>query len=589
MAMTVRELVATLSLAKDQASFDAGASALTNIRNIAVGIGTAVAAAFAVHKVADFVDETRELGAHLDDVNRATGVSTQTLQEFGYAATLGGASVEGANEALTHLGRHVGDALSGGAEAAKVFSSLGISIKDASGKALPLDAVLLQVSDKMKAAKSDAERLNMSFDFFGRGGGAAMVGVLKDGSGALRESMQEARTLGIVLDSETIKATADLDDNMDKLDASAQGLKTTIGSALVPVVLEITNAMVKWWKANGPLIRQGLKEVFEGIGTALHIVSAAAQVLVEHWRSVAIAGGLVLGVLTLYEAGVGAAAFASTVFAGGLVGVAAGLATAAAAAWAFLAPLLAVVAVAVVGALAFIVLDDAVTGLMGGDSVIGSNHGKWGEMAKALDDEATKANISWWKYALAELGVLLLHNMDWADRFGTSVSDLASDFADAMEEMTFGEFIERQAARGLVAMQGFVKSVADLLGGVSSRLGLSMSSSGSDARSSWDTLSSGLLGFTPSTVGDLVGPLRDADFLAGSGPMRENTFANGPQLLGGDASQQWVTIAPAVTVNVEARGSDLNGHDVASQTARAVSMVLGDHALYLQQAGVPGG
>ena len=73
----------------------------------------------------------------IDKVSQQTGVATDDLQKFQFAASQSGVSTEGLNKSLQTLAKRSGEVVMEGGEFEKVFNNLGISLTDADGKSSP--------------------------------------------------------------------------------------------------------------------------------------------------------------------------------------------------------------------------------------------------------------------------------------------------------------------------------------------------------------------------------------------------------------------------------------------------------------------
>src|SRR5262245_29426746 len=175
--------------------------------------GAGIAAAFAVREVARIIGQIVEWGDKLQALSDRTGVGTDRLQQFTSAAHAANVDVSGLNETLDVFARNVGRAAEGQGELGKVFKELNIK---PTGDLLD---VLLQVADKVQAAKTRSEEYRIVTAALGRANGE-LVGFLRQGSAAITEQMQAYKALT----PEAIKALADLDANWKALGATLKNI-----------------------------------------------------------------------------------------------------------------------------------------------------------------------------------------------------------------------------------------------------------------------------------------------------------------------------------------------------------------------------
>lgn len=365
MSLTVTEMVAKLGLDIDEGEFDKGDRLVEGLKAGLMGLaGVATAAAAALGAL---VAKTVASASAADDASQATGISADALQELGHAAQLSGSSADEVQGALMRLSRAAGDAARGSAESAAGFARLGVSVRSTSGAVKTADVLLGELADAI-ARLPEAERAAAAVDVFGQSG-ARLVPLLSQGRDGIAALRKEARDLGVVLDSDTIAAAADLGDTFDRVAASARGLGYVVAGPLLAPLRRAGEAMVRWWMANQALIRQRVDAfwrvmlpVLQAVGTALLAIGDAVVAGIEHWRDLAVVlGGAVLAALMANASALTWSAGLYAVVA--LQAVAA--AVAAAAAW-----VMAALPFIFLGTVLALVIDDIYEFATGGESLI---------------------------------------------------------------------------------------------------------------------------------------------------------------------------------------------------------------------------
>ena len=375
--MIVRELFAKLGLSVDAASFAVADQMLGAVKS---GLGLLVSGAVrAGEGLTEIITKTVETASALNDTSVALGVTTDAIQELGYAAQLNGSSVEGMSDGLRKLSINMAAAAGGSEEAAQTFRRLGVQIS-ANGKLRDADEVFGDLADKFKAMPDGARKVATAVALFGKSG-AALIPTLMEGREGLAALRQEAIDLGIVLDAKTIKAGDALGDSFDKLKLAWIGLRYTVAGPLLDGIRESVDAMVEWVKANRQLIAQRMRGLIRGLGSAIRVLAAGFMLVwrglnfvIERWKLFA---ALIIGSLAAI-----AIANAGSVISFVALGAAAiGSAIAAAAAWVVAAAPF--VALAAVIAVVLLALEDLWVFLHGGKSLIG-DVGK--ELARLVSD-----------------------------------------------------------------------------------------------------------------------------------------------------------------------------------------------------------
>lgn len=196
--------------------------------------GAAITGAFAL-----MVDSATKYGEQVDKISKQTGIATDVISSLGYAAQQEHASMQGLADGLKFLSRNMDEAAMGGKQQKEAFDRLGISLIDAQGKMKSVDTVLLEVADAMKGAGDEAAKTNIAMTLFGRSG-AELVPFLQQGSDGIKTMQNEARDLGIELDTETTRSFKAFRDETDKLKGAFQGFQVTVVKDVLPAFAELT-------------------------------------------------------------------------------------------------------------------------------------------------------------------------------------------------------------------------------------------------------------------------------------------------------------------------------------------------------------
>ncbi len=149
----------------------------------------------------------------LVDASQRIGLGTEALQEFRFAASQVGVETRTTDLALQRFTRRLGEAQQGGGELKATLEEYNIELREADGTARTAEAVLRDLTEAMKNAKSENERLLIQFKAFdseGVGFGNALIGDFD-------RIIAEARELGLILDDELVQRGADLNREWDRL------------------------------------------------------------------------------------------------------------------------------------------------------------------------------------------------------------------------------------------------------------------------------------------------------------------------------------------------------------------------------------
>lgn len=261
-------------LSKINKSFAGVRKAMSGVKDAAGGLRDAMVpmaavgaamGAFAGKAVKDFLDTS---GA-LQDMSDRLGVSAEKLQEWQYVAEKSGVNAETMQGSMEKLNKAIFDAASGKGDGAKLFKRLGISVKDANGNLRNAADIMPQLADAFAKNEKATVRTAMAQQLMGKSG-TAMIGVLSQGSSAIREQQDEARRLGLILsDADIAAADAFSDEQLGKFQKQLAAIQMTIGAKLIPVLAPLVQQMSSWLSENRVQIADGIARAAGAIGDAL--------------------------------------------------------------------------------------------------------------------------------------------------------------------------------------------------------------------------------------------------------------------------------------------------------------------------------
>lgn len=159
------------------------------------------------------------------------GATTEELSSLQHIAELTGVGTQGMNKAMTQFVRRLGEAKEGSGEAFDALQRMGLSAERLSK--LPLSDALGEVSDKINALETSADKAQAAYRLFGRQG-VALTKVLEFGSAGIRESRFEADKLGISFSRFEASKVEEGNDAITRLKAVFTGLANVIAIRVSP-------------------------------------------------------------------------------------------------------------------------------------------------------------------------------------------------------------------------------------------------------------------------------------------------------------------------------------------------------------------
>ena len=245
-----------------------------------VTIGTFAALAAAVVEAEKaLISLTIESAAYADEIltqSAVTGLSTEALQEYQYAAELVDVSLDTLTSSQAKMIKSMDAARRGSKEQAEAFDKLGISVQNADGTLRDAQDVFGDVIDALGAISNETERDAIAMTIFGRSA-RDLNPLIKAGSDGLRELAQEAHDVGYVMGEEALDALGAVDDQLQRMNRSGEALKNQIAVGMAPAVENLmkkgTDLFVRLQEAAEG---SGILEVF---GALLDVVSALEPLL----------------------------------------------------------------------------------------------------------------------------------------------------------------------------------------------------------------------------------------------------------------------------------------------------------------------
>lgn len=244
------------------------------------GIGlsaTAAAAALigAVRSAADYGDK-------LDNMSQRTGVAVEELSRLSFAAQMSDTSQEALGKGLAYLSNLMAAAAGGAGESAALFEKYGIAVRNADGSVRSASDVLADLADVFATMPDGVQKTALATEFFGKKMGQELIPLLNAGKAGLKALGDEAERLGLVMSGDQAKASAEFNDNLDRMAGLARSASIVVGNALLPAINSFIQKMLLA-RDNGLSVGQVLFDVLPkqtaGIDEQISKVGAALDKL----------------------------------------------------------------------------------------------------------------------------------------------------------------------------------------------------------------------------------------------------------------------------------------------------------------------
>lgn len=207
----------------------------------ALASAAAAAGAAAAATAGVLAKATRDTANYADELmtqSKVTGVSTDSLQKYAYAAELADVSVETITGALTKSTRAMASAKSGSGSAAAAYQKLGISVTKANGELRDNEEVFWETIDALGKIDNETERDALAMEILGKSA-QDLNPLIEMGAERFNELGKEAEAAGYVMSEDSLESFGDFDDQMQKLTAGTTAAKNALGTLLLPVLGEL--------------------------------------------------------------------------------------------------------------------------------------------------------------------------------------------------------------------------------------------------------------------------------------------------------------------------------------------------------------
>lgn len=229
-------------------------------------------------KLFNMSKEAASAADSLATLSLQTGVSTDSLQKFQYASDLIDVSLETLQSSLTKLTANMAKTQEGNEGLQKAFNDLGVKVSNADGSLRDANDVFLEAVDALGEIQNQTERDAAAMEIFGKS--AQELNPLIDaGSERLRELGKEAEQTGYVLSTDALQALTDMDDAMQRLNKTQEGLRNQLASQFAPYATEAIEKVTKVFQQLGEAVKDsGVVEAFGMIlSDTLAIISPIDQ------------------------------------------------------------------------------------------------------------------------------------------------------------------------------------------------------------------------------------------------------------------------------------------------------------------------
>lgn len=211
-------------------------------------IKTALKAAFTVAAVKKSVDgimnlanTTAQAADRIDKQSQALGISRKAFQQWDYILAQSGASIDSLGVSMKTLNTAI---LGGSDSAVEAFDQLGLKLSDLQG--LSQEDAFGKVVDAFQRMPQSARKSALAVQLLGKQGQSLMP-LLNTSAEGMAQLRANTERLGFVMSDSMIDAGVKFGDTLDDLKRTGDGLKNTLGYALMEPLTGIFEAVTNFF------------------------------------------------------------------------------------------------------------------------------------------------------------------------------------------------------------------------------------------------------------------------------------------------------------------------------------------------------
>lgn len=217
--------------------------------------------------------------AFADDIltlSTQTGIGTDKLQEYKYAAELVDVPLETLTKSLAKNTKSMLSAQQGSKNFASAYEKLGVQVTNADGSLRDGQEVYWEIIDALGKMENETERDALAMQLLGKSA-QELNPLIEAGAGRIDELGQKARDAGYVMSGETLDSFGALDDQIQYLKVGAEGAKNAMGTVLLPMLTTLATDGVDLLGT----FTNGIQSANGDIGQMATVVSDMIQQVVD--------------------------------------------------------------------------------------------------------------------------------------------------------------------------------------------------------------------------------------------------------------------------------------------------------------------
>ncbi len=230
----------------------AAGSSLNNFNSKLVDVAKVAAAPLAITGLTAYAMSVTEAADKLFDLSQKTGVAYDRLQILTKIPDLGDLGAEGLAKAFKDAQKSITEAQDSTSNAAKIFDTLGISIRNSDGTLKNAEQVIIDSADAFSKLEDSTLKTQIATELYGKSG-AELIPFLNAGTDAINDQIKSITALSFTYSEELAGSMGQFNDNLDLLKTNASAYSNSLSSGLISNLSVLTSNFLDSANANNNL------------------------------------------------------------------------------------------------------------------------------------------------------------------------------------------------------------------------------------------------------------------------------------------------------------------------------------------------
>ena len=231
--------------------------------------------------------KTSDTGDEIEKSAMKMGISTDALQEMRFASEQVGLESSSLDRALGRLNQRIGRAQEGNEKYQEALKGVGVSLEDVRAGTVTTEDAFMTAIQTLHEMENAQQQSAMASELFGTKLARDLMPAIVAGGNEMEALRERAIELGIVMDADLVKASAEFGDALSELTGAFKSVGNEVAKVLLPI---LTNQLI-------PFIIDRVIPVFQDLGNRVaEVIQWFSDLDPELQRTIGTIAGVVAGI-----------------------------------------------------------------------------------------------------------------------------------------------------------------------------------------------------------------------------------------------------------------------------------------------------